>query len=105
MRLHRYNIAQKVTIITEHVRERSYGFGTLVAFSGGAYQLLIVANKIQTGFDQPKLIDLQNRLDAEGLYYVAEASRFLRRPQWRWAREPRAISSWRTESLRCRRVE
>jgi len=124
VRLHPYNIAQKVQIVVEHYRERvrplldgrakamvvvgsrqeavrwqlaiskyiaekGYGFGTLVAFSGevrddesgpepftenspslnpnlngrdireafksDGYGILLVANKFQTGFDQPLL--------------------------------------------------
>ncbi|MFP4638600.1 MAG: type I restriction endonuclease subunit R [Spirochaetaceae bacterium] len=145
VRLHPYNIAQKVKIITEHfrehvagrldgqakamvvtgsrkeavryklamdtyLRERGYGFGTIVAFSGEvhdkessdlplteynmnpglhgrdirdvfdgeAYQLLIVADKFQTGFDQPKLVAMYVDKQLSGVATVQTFSRLNR---------------------------
>lgn len=147
VRLHPYNIAQKVKIVVEHyraqvapllggkakamvvvasrveavrwklaveeyIRERGYKIGTLVAFSGevndknsgpepftetGAslnpglrgrdireafvgeeYQLLLVANKFQTGFDQPLLCGMYVDKRLAGIQAVQTLSRLNR---------------------------
>ena len=147
VRLHPYNISQKVEIIIEHFREnvaplldgkakamvvvgsrkeavrwklamdkyiteKAYGMGTLVAFSGsvsdndsgpeeftekgsilnpslkgrdireafkdGAYQVLIVANKFQTGFDQPLLCGMYVDKRLAGIQAVQTLSRLNR---------------------------
>ena len=145
VRLHPYNIAQKVQIIVEHFREhvstrlggkakamvvtgsrqeavrykiamdtyikaRNYLFGTIIAFSGEVhdkessdlplteqnmnrnlrgkdirdafdgpeYQVLIVANKFQTGFDQPKLAAMYVDKQLSGVAAVQTLSRLNR---------------------------
>jgi len=145
VRLHPYNIAQKVRIIVEHYREHvahrlngeakamvvtasrkeavryklamdayirsnSYGYGTLVAFSGEVndkessdlplteqnmnpglhgeeiravfdrpdYHVLIVANKYQTGFDQPQLVAMYVDKRLAGVATVQTLSRLNR---------------------------
>jgi type I restriction enzyme R subunit len=145
VRLHPYNIAQKVQIIVEHFREHvssrlggqakamvitgsrleavryklamdiyikahNYLFGTIVAFSGEVndkqssdlpltesnmnknlrgrdirdafdgpeYQVLIVANKFQTGFDQPKLVAMYVDKQLSGVATVQTLSRLNR---------------------------
>ena len=147
VRLHPYNIAQKVEIVVEHYRshvagllggkakamvvvssrleavrwklaidrfiqERQYGIGTLVAFSGevvdpesgadpftehspalnptlkgrdireafkGAeYQVLLAANKFQTGFDQPLLCGMYVDKRLAGIQAVQTLSRLNR---------------------------
>jgi len=145
VRLHPYNIAQKVAIIVEHFRENvawrldgqakamvvtssrqevvrykiaidkyikdnKYPLATLVAFSGEvkspetgdfehternmnedlkgrdlravfdtpAYQLLLVANKYQTGFDQPKLVAMYLDKKLGGVATVQTLSRLNR---------------------------
>lgn len=147
VRLHPYNIAQKVQIVVEHYRahvapllngrakamvvvgsrkeavrwklaidryitDRGYGIGTLVAFSGevtdaesgpdpftehGAvlnpnlrgrdireafkrdeYQILLVANKFQTGFDQPLLCGMYVDKRLAGIQAVQTLSRLNR---------------------------
>ena len=147
VRLHPYNIAQKVQIVVEHFREnvhplldgnakamvvvgsrieavrwqlaiekyiksQNYNIGTLVAFSGevidkesGAdpftensktlnpvlkgrdirdafdteeYQVLLVANKYQTGFDQPKLCGMYVDKRLGGIQAVQTLSRLNR---------------------------
>ncbi|MFW5827276.1 MAG: type I restriction endonuclease subunit R [Alkalispirochaeta sp.] len=145
VRLHPYNIAQKVQIIVEHFREhvagrlngeakamvvtgsrkeavryklamdryiyrQHYRYGTLVAFSGevhdpessvfplteknmnpglggedlrtvfdhDAYQVMIVANKYQTGFDQPKLVAMYLDKRLAGVATVQTLSRLNR---------------------------
>jgi type I restriction enzyme R subunit len=144
VRLHPYNIAQKVQIVVEHFKEhvgwrlegnakamvvtssrleavrykiaidayikaRGYKIGTIVAFSGevndkassdhpltetnmnsiggkdirdafdkGDYQVLIVANKFQTGFDQPKLVAMYVDKQLSGVATVQTLSRLNR---------------------------
>jgi len=147
VRLHPYNIAQKVQVVVEHFREfvaplleckakamvvvgsrleavrwqlaidkyiktNGYGFGTLVAFSGevndkdsGAepftetskalnpglkgrdireafkgeeYRILLVANKFQTGFDQPLLCGMYVDKRLAGIQAVQTLSRLNR---------------------------
>ncbi len=147
VRLHPYNIAQKVQIVVEHFREfvaplldgkgkamvvvasrveavrwqlaidkyikdRGYQIGTLVAFSGevrdkesgpdsftenskvlnpglkgrdireafkgDAYQILLVANKFQTGFDQPLLCGMYVDKRLAGIQAVQTLSRLNR---------------------------
>jgi type I restriction enzyme R subunit len=145
VRLHPYNIAQKVRIIVEHFREnvagrlngqakamvvtgsrreavryklamdayitaQNYSYGTLVAFSGEVndressdlplteknmnpnlggediknvfdapeYQVLVVANKFQTGFDQPKLVAMYVDKRLSGVATVQTLSRLNR---------------------------
>ena len=147
VRLHPYNIAQKVQVVVEHFREfvaplldgrakamvvvgsrleavrwqlaidkyiktNNYGFGTLVAFSGevndkdsGAepfietskalnpglkgrdireafkgdeYRILLVANKFQTGFDQPLLCGMYVDKRLGGIQAVQTLSRLNR---------------------------
>lgn len=147
VRLHDYNIAQKVQIVVEHFREnvaplldgkakamvvlgsrleavrwklaidkyiteQGYGLGTLVAFSGEVidkesgeepftegtgslnpglkgrdirdafageeYQLLLVANKFQTGFDQPLLCGMYVDRRLAGIQAVQTLSRLNR---------------------------
>lgn len=145
VRLHPYNIAQKVQIVVEHFREhvadrlegtakamvvtgsrkeavryklamdtyiraKRYMYGTLVAFSGEVndkessvlpltehtmnprlqgedihtvfdrpdYQVLIVANKFQTGFDQPKLVAMYVDKRLSGVATVQTLSRLNR---------------------------
>lgn len=147
VRLHPYNIAQKVQIVVEHYREnvaplldgtakamvvvgsrkeavrwklaiekyitdRGYGIGTLVAFSGKVsdpetgpdeftetgttlnpglngrdireafksddYQILLVANKFQTGFDQPLLCGMYVDKRLAGIQAVQTLSRLNR---------------------------
>ncbi|MDA7672239.1 DEAD/DEAH box helicase family protein, partial [Verrucomicrobia bacterium] len=147
VRLHPYNIAQKVEIIVEHYRQyvapllngkgkamvvvssrleavrwkiaiekyitdRSYGIGTLVAFSGKvkdsksgpddftetgptlnpglngrdirkafedpSYHILLVANKFQTGFDQPLLCGMYVDKKLAGIQAVQTLSRLNR---------------------------
>ncbi|MCK5943285.1 MAG: type I restriction endonuclease subunit R [Planctomycetes bacterium] len=147
IRLHPYNIAQKVQIVVEHfrahvapllngtakamvvvgsrqeavrwqlaiqkyVRERGYPIGTLVAFSGEVrddesgpdpftehsktlnprlngrdirdafagsdYQILLVANKFQTGFDQPLLCGMYVDKRLAGIQAVQTLSRLNR---------------------------
>ena len=147
VRLHPYNIAQKVQIVVEHfreyvapllnghgkamvvvasrveavrwklaiekyIRERGYKIGTLVAFSGevndpesgpdgftegskdlnpnlkgrnireafktGEYQILLVANKFQTGFDQPLLCGMYVDKRLAGIQAVQTLSRLNR---------------------------
>jgi len=147
VRLHPYNIAQKVEIVVEHFREfvspllagkakamvvvgsrleavrwqlaidkyiqaRSYPIGTLVAFSGEVsdpdsgpegftentlllnrglkgrnireafkdeeYQILLVANKFQTGFDQPLLCGMYVDKRLAGIQAVQTLSRLNR---------------------------
>jgi type I restriction enzyme R subunit len=147
VRLHPYNISQKVEIIIEHFREnvallldgkakamvvvgsrkeavrwklamdkyiteKGYGLGTLVAFSGSVsdndsgpeeftekgstlnpslkgrdireafkgeeYQVLIVANKFQTGFDQPLLCGMYVDKRLAGIQAVQTLSRLNR---------------------------
>ena len=147
VRLHPYNIAQKVQIVVEHFREnvapllearprrwwcsaaawrrcagsspstntsreRGYQIGTLVAFSGEVndpesgpepftetskalnpdlkgrdireafkgdeYQLLLVANKFQTGFDQPLLCGMYVDRRLAGIQAVQTLSRLNR---------------------------
>lgn len=145
VRLHPYNISQKVAIIVEHFREnvadqlagkakamvvtgsrkeavryklaidkyiRDFGYkiGTLVAFSGEVidpdsgfegftegkmnsdtkskdiretfdtddYQILLVANKFQTGFDQPKLVAMYVDKKLSGVTAVQTLSRLNR---------------------------
>jgi len=147
VRLHPYNIAQKVQIVVEHFREnvaplldgqakamvvvgsrveavrwhiaitkyvasRGYPIGVLVAFSGevtdkesgpdpfserskilnpglhgrdireafatGEYQLLLVANKFQTGFDQPLLCGMYVDKRLAGIQAVQTLSRLNR---------------------------
>jgi type I restriction enzyme R subunit len=145
VRLHPYNISQKVAIIVEHfktnvatlldghakamvvtssrkeavrykiatdkyIRDQGYGMRTLVAFSGEvvdpdsgagsfsesnmnpdlkgldlreafdteAYQLLIVANKFQTGFDQSKLVAMYVDKRLAGVTAVQTLSRLNR---------------------------
>jgi type I restriction enzyme R subunit len=147
VRLHPYNIAQKVQIVVEHfreyvapllggkakamvvvasrveavrwqlaigryIRDNGYGIGTLVAFSGevddaasgpdaftehskslnpdlnardireafkgGAYQILLVANKFQTGFDQPLLCAMYVDKRLAGIQAVQTLSRLNR---------------------------
>lgn len=148
VRLHAYNIAQKVKVIVEHYREHvawrldgeakamvvtssreevirykreidryieenRYGIGTLVAFSGDIevkdladlpfnernmnpalrgmdirealdtreYGILLVANKYQTGFDQPKLVAMYIDKKLSGVATVQTLSRLNR--TWR----------------------
>lgn len=144
VRLHPYNISQRVTIIVEHfnenvahqlggqakamvvtasrkeavrykiaidkyIRENGYKIGTLVAFSGEVidpdsgfgpftegnmndaksrdiretfdtdeYQVLLVANKFQTGFDQPKLVAMYVDKKLSGVTAVQTLSRLNR---------------------------
>lgn len=144
VRLHPYNISQKVSIIIEHfrenvahqlsgrakamvvsgsrkeavryklaidkyIRENSYQIGTLVAFSGEVidpesgpdpftegkmndaksgnireefntddYSILLVANKFQTGFDQPKLVAMYVDKKLSGVTAVQTLSRLNR---------------------------
>ena len=147
VRLHPYNIAQKVQIVVEHFREnvapllngeakamvvvgsrieavrwqlainkyiknQHYSIGTLVAFSGevcdlesgpdpfnefiktlnpelkgrdirgafntGEYQILLVANKFQTGFDQPLLCGMYVDKRLDGIQAVQTLSRLNR---------------------------
>nr|WP_315426439.1 type I restriction endonuclease [uncultured Albidiferax sp.] len=147
VRLHPYNIAQKVEVVVEHYREfvapllagkakamvvvgsrleavrwqravqqyikdRGYMLGTLVAFSGevldtesgedaltenspalnprllgrdireafkgGEYQILLVANKFQTGFDQPLLCGMYVDKRLAGIQAVQTLSRLNR---------------------------
>ncbi|MCC7172809.1 MAG: type I restriction endonuclease subunit R [Planctomycetes bacterium] len=147
VRLHPYNIAQKVQIVVEHfrahvapllggkakamvvvtsrveavrwqlaiekyIRERNYSIGTLVAFSGevidkesgpdpfteqsktlnpllkgrdireafkgDGYQILLVANKFQTGFDQPYLCGMYVDKRLAGIQAVQTLSRLNR---------------------------
>lgn len=144
VRLHPYNISQKVAIVVEHynenvagqldahakamvvtasrkeavryklaidkyIRENGYRIGTLVAFSGevtdpdsgfqpftegnmndaksrnireafdtGEYQVLLVANKFQTGFDQPKLVAMYVDKKLSGVTAVQTLSRLNR---------------------------
>ena len=144
VRLHPYNISQKVSIIVEHfnenvagqlagrakamvvtasrkeavryklaidkyIRENGYGIGTLVAFSGDVldldsgpdaftegnmndarskdirqefdtddYSILLVANKFQTGFDQPKLVAMYVDKKLSGVTAVQTLSRLNR---------------------------
>ena len=147
VRLHPYNIAQKVQIVVEHfrenvapllngqakamvvvgsrveavrwqlatrqyIRDRGYAIGVLVAFSGevtdkesgpdpfsetsqvlnpglqgrdireafkgDAYQLLLVANKFQTGFDQPLLCGMYVDKRLAGIQAVQTLSRLNR---------------------------
>ena len=147
VRLHPYNIAQKVEIVVEHfrefvspllagkakamvvvgsrleavrwqlaiekyIKERSYAIGTLVAFSGEVndpdsgpdgftensallnprlkgrdireafkgkeYQILLVANKFQTGFDQPLLCGMYVDKRLAGIQAVQTLSRLNR---------------------------
>lgn len=147
VRLHPYNIAQKVQVVVEHFREfvspllngkakamvvvgsrleavrwqiaidkyikaHSYGMGTLVAFSGEVndhdsgsepftenskalnpglkgrdireafkgedYQILLVANKFQTGFDQPLLCGMYVDKRLAGIQAVQTLSRLNR---------------------------
>ncbi len=145
VRLHAYNIAQKVKVIVEHyrehvawrldaeakamvvtssreeviryklaidayIKENHYPIGTLVAFSGDIeikeladlpfnernmnpglhgldikealdmreYQILLVANKYQTGFDQPKLVAMYVDKKLSGVSTVQTLSRLNR---------------------------
>lgn len=145
VRLHPYNISQKVAIIVEHfrenvtqelngeakamvvtasrkeavryklaidkyIRENGYEIGTLVAFSGEVYdpesgvkafsesnmnpnlpsrdlreafdtndyRILLVANKFQTGFDQPKLVAMYVDKKLSGVTAVQTLSRLNR---------------------------
>jgi type I restriction enzyme, R subunit len=147
VRLHPYNIAQKIEVVVEHFREfvaplldgeakamvvvgsrieavrwqfainkyinsRRYSIGTLVAFSGevndhesgadaftesstalnpnlrgrdireafkgGEYQILLVANKFQTGFDQPLLCGMYVDKRLAGVQAVQTLSRLNR---------------------------
>ncbi len=147
VRLHPYNIAQKVQVVVEHyrahvaplldgrakamvvvasrveavrwqlaiekyIREHGYAIGTLVAFSGevidkesgpdpfteqsralnpnlkgrdireafngGEYQVLLVANKFQTGFDQPLLCGMYVDKRLAGIQAVQTLSRLNR---------------------------
>ena len=147
VRLHPYNISQKVQIVVEHyrahvapllggrakamvvvasrveavrwkiaiekyIKERGYQIGTLVAFSGevidkdsgpdpftehsrtlnpalkgrdireafngGEYQVLLVANKFQTGFDQPLLCGMYVDKRLAGIQAVQTLSRLNR---------------------------
>jgi type I restriction enzyme R subunit len=147
IRLHPYNIAQKVQVVVEHfrahvalllegrakamvvvasrleavrwqlaiekyIREHGYKIGTLVAFSGevldtdsgpdpftehsrtlnpdlkggdireafkgGEYQVLLVANKFQTGFDQPLLCGMYVDKRLAGIQAVQTLSRLNR---------------------------
>ena len=147
VKLHPYNIAQKVEMVIEHYRthvapllggtakamvvvstrveavrwqlamqryiaQRGYGIGTLVAFSGevlddasgpdaftersatlnpalkgrdvaeafkgGEYQVLLVANKFQTGFDQPLLCGMYVDKRLAGIQAVQTLSRLNR---------------------------
>ena len=147
VKLHPYNIAQKVQIVVEHyrtyvapllngrakamvvvasrveavrwklaiekyIKERGYKIGTLVAFSGevidkdsgpdpftensvvlnpdlkrrdireafkgGEYQVLLVANKFQTGFDQPLLCGMYVDKRLAGIQAVQTLSRLNR---------------------------
>lgn len=145
VRLHPYNIAQKVKVIVEHyrehvawrldgeakamvvtssreeviryklaiddyIKENHYPIGTLVAFSGDIeikeladlpfnernmnpalhgldikealdmrdYQILLVANKYQTGFDQPKLVAMYVDKKLSGVATVQTLSRLNR---------------------------
>jgi type I restriction enzyme R subunit len=147
VRLHPYNIAQKVEVVVEHFREsvspllhgkakamvvvasrveavrwklaiekyiksKGYPIGTLVAFSGevvdpesgpepfsetslsmnptlkgrdirkafdeGEYQILLVANKFQTGFDQPRLCGMYVDKRLAGIQAVQTLSRLNR---------------------------
>ena len=147
VRLHPYNIAQKVEVVVEHfrtfvspllqgkakamvvvgsrleavrwqlaveryIKEHGYAIGTLVAFSGevndqasgpdgftenspalnpqlkgrdireafkaGEYQLLLVANKFQTGFDQPLLCGMYVDKRLAGIQAVQTLSRLNR---------------------------
>ena len=147
VRLHPYNIAQKVQIVVEHflefiaplldgkakamvvvasrleavrwqlaiekyIKEKGYAIGTLVAFSGavtdkesgpddfsetstalnpglksrdireafdtGEYQILLVANKFQTGFDQPLLCGMYVDRRLAGIQAVQTLSRLNR---------------------------
>lgn len=147
VRLHPYNIAQKVQVVVEHyrshvapllegqakamvvvasrveavrwklaiekyIKERGYKIGTLVAFSGevldkesgldpfteqsstlnpdlkgrdireafkgGEYQVLLVANKFQTGFDQPLLCGMYVDRRLAGIQAVQTLSRLNR---------------------------
>ena len=150
VRLHPYNIAQKVQVVVEHFRElvapllggkakamvvvgsrveavrwqiaidkyitdKGYGLQTLVAFSGevvdkesgpdpftekskalnpllkgrdireafggGEYQILLVANKFQTGFDQPLLCGMYVDRRLAGIQAVQTLSRLNRAHQ------------------------
>jgi type I restriction enzyme R subunit len=147
VKLHPYNISQKVQIVVEHflefiaplldgtakamvvvasrleavrwqlaiekyIKEKGYGIGTLVAFSGslsdkesgpddftetssslnpglkgqgireafdtGEYQILLVANKFQTGFDQPLLCGMYVDRRLAGIQAVQTLSRLNR---------------------------
>ena len=147
VRLHPYNIAQKVQVVVEHfrqyiapllnghakamvvvgsrqeavrwkiaidkyIKDRGYGIGTLVAFSGevkdkesgpdpfteaghamnpnlngrdireafntGEFQILLVANKFQTGFDQPLLCGMYVDKRLAGIQAVQTLSRLNR---------------------------
>ena len=147
VKLHPYNIAQKVEVVVEHyrhhvapllggtakamvvvasrkeavrwklametyIRDRGYAIGTLVAFSGevndsesgpepfteagkamnpglrgrdirrafegGEYQILLVANKFQTGFDQPLLCGMYVDKRLAGIQAVQTLSRLNR---------------------------
>ncbi len=147
VRLHPYNIAQKVQVVVEHfrqyiaplldgnakamvvvgsrqevvrwklaidkyIKDRGYGIGTLVAFSGevkdtesgpdpftetshalnpnlrgrdireafntGEFQILLAANKFQTGFDQPLLCGMYVDKRLAGIQAVQTLSRLNR---------------------------
>jgi len=147
IRLHDYNISQKVQVVVEHyrqhvapllegkakamvvvgsrkeavrwklaidayIKEKGYGIGTLVAFSGevedpetgpepytegskelnptlngreireafntAAFQILLVANKFQTGFDQPLLCGMYVDKRLAGIQAVQTLSRLNR---------------------------
>lgn len=147
VRLHPYNISQKVQVVVEHflefiapqlngtakamvvvasrleavrwqlaiekyIKQKGYGIGTLVAFSGsvsdkesgpddftetssslnpglkgqgireafdtGEYQILLVANKFQTGFDQPLLCGMYVDRRLAGIQAVQTLSRLNR---------------------------
>ncbi|WP_113328580.1 type I restriction endonuclease subunit R [Escherichia coli] len=64
--LHDHNISQKVKVIVEHFRKHVMHLlggqakamvvtSSRKAFDSDDYQVMLVANKFQTGFDQPKL--------------------------------------------------
>ncbi|WP_431197226.1 type I restriction enzyme subunit R domain-containing protein, partial [Streptococcus pneumoniae] len=104
VKLHPTNIAQKVKIIVEHFRANVAGLldgqakdddfglekvtersmnpsvtGDLAkAFDGDGYQVMIVANKYQTGFDQPKLCALYVDKKLSGVLAVQTLSRLNR---------------------------
>ncbi|MUM02608.1 type I restriction endonuclease subunit R [Mycolicibacterium sp. CBMA 334] len=82
VKLNPQTIAQKAAIIVEHFRENVAhlldGHAKAMAFRGDQFKVMIVANKFQTGFDQPLLCAMYVDRILSGVTAVQTLSRLNR---------------------------